>query len=209
MHIVAQFDREQETDPPEFAVPHETPRANVPRVTSGETSLGRVLESNAVSAFVTFILTIAVCGALYYAYQHWPRSQPKPVVKPVAVAAPVAQPTPPLPISASVPSPLSAVAPSKDTHPVRVALTASAPCWTRIVVDGKTQFAGLLTAGEQRTLEADTNVTIRAGNAGALALKLNGNDVPAIGPKGQIRTVTLTAAGAQVRTPTLDPVVDF
>ena len=95
------------------------------------------------------------------------------------------------------------------TGSVHVAVEASEACWARVTVDGKTLFTGTLAPGEPKQFDGTETVQIRAGNAGALAIKLNGNEVPTIGPKGQIRIVELTAAGAQVRTPTPDPVLDF
>lgn len=215
MHILAQFDHEQNASAPDFALP-DPGQSQVPRMPGPPPSLSKILGSNTLSAFVTFLLTIAVCGGAYYLYQRWPliqrsvHSAAQPTASVVAKTAP--QPAAPetKKETGQVPSPATApAAAAPDTSNVRVALTAIEPCWTRIIADGKTLFAGLLAAGEHKTVDANETVTIRAGNAGGLELKLNGDDVPPLGPKGQIRTITLTQAGAQVRTPTPEPVDDF
>ena len=84
-------------------------------------------------------------------------------------------------------------------------LRASEPCWTRVTADGKVRFAGLLAARDSRIVNALETIEVRAGNAGALEIQANGNEVPPIGPKGQIRTAVITQAGTQVRTPSPDP----
>ena len=88
---------------------------------------------------------------------------------------------------------------------VHVLLAASDRCWTRITADGKVLFEGVLNSGETRQVNAASVVDLRAGNAGALALKLNGSEIPPLGPKGQIRSVVLTSSGAHVLTPIPDP----
>jgi cytoskeletal protein RodZ len=212
--MVEQFDREQSIPAPEFAIPRrETHHIHVPPI--GDSRLGRLFDNNTVSAFVVFVLTLGVCAGAFAGFQYW-RSHttapvkiasagkakrnpepPPPKVETVAPAKAEATPT----NAAQLDSPAVAASGAK----VHVALSATEACWTRVTADGKILFAGLLAAGDSRLINATETVNVRAGNAGALAIKLNGNDVPPIGPKGQIRTVTLTLAGAQVRTPTPDP----
>jgi hypothetical protein len=52
-----------------------------------------------------------------------------------------------------------------------------------------------------KTVDAMGEVRLRTGNAGALQITLNGKPVGSAGPKGQIRTVTLTAQGIQILVP--------
>ena len=72
-----------------------------------------------------------------------------------------------------------------------------------ITADGKSQFVGDLQADETRAVQGQQRVKLIAGNAGALEILLNGRQVDAVGPKGQVRVVEFTTAGAHVvpRTP--------
>ena len=211
-----QFDAEQNLAEPAFVMPRS--RFKVPKM--GGPTISSSSESNTASAFMTFVLTIIVCAGIYYAYlflrnrtaQHAP--EPTPVaaaaatVPPKQAAQPASAPPPAIaqPVSTPVPALDAAPAPQPDASPVRVQISAADACWTRITADGKVLFAGMLNPGEKRDVAATAAVIIRAGNAGGISLKLNGNDVPAIGPKGQVRTITLTPAGAQVQAPEPDVV---
>ena len=201
--LAAQFAREQAPDVPEFLIAKTPPAPRVPRLS--ESRLRGVLDNNVLSAFTTFILTLLVCAGAYYAYQYFrthrvvtqaPTKVVAPARKaelpPVAVAAP--------PVAQPVAQPVAEPEPS--TAKIQADLTATEACWVRIVADGKPVFAGVLPAGESKSITADSVATVRAGNAAALSIKLNGKEIPSIGPKGQIRVVTLTPAGAQVRAPT-------
>jgi hypothetical protein len=50
-------------------------------------------------------------------------------------------------------------------------------------------------------VEAAGKIRVRVGNAGGLAVSLNGKPLGEIGPRGQIRTVELTSAGSEILTP--------
>lgn len=70
-------------------------------------------------------------------------------------------------------------------------ITVQDECWIRVVVDGKTEFEGLLTKGDQRKWVAKQQLTIRAGNAGGLLVLLNNDNKPkTLGKLGQVAEVT-------------------
>ncbi len=209
--MVHQFDREQPDSVPRFSVA-KRPSPAFSQPATGPV-FGGLFPNNAASAFTTFFLTLIVCGAAYYGFQYWRDWQMQKTATNTPVTAPATPPMKP-PVPAPLVSPVAA-ANSTPANPVpgapnvHVELTANDSCWARITVDGKMLFAGTLAAGDTKTLDASSEVTIRAGNAGAIGLKLNGNAVPALGPAGQIRSVTLTKAGAQVRMPSPEVVADF
>jgi cytoskeleton protein RodZ len=94
------------------------------------------------------------------------------------------------------------------SHPVHVEITANEGVWVRARADGKLLFEGTVEPGHSRSLDADSTVELRMGNAGGLTIALNGKPLsvegfPAgtIGPKGQIRTVQLTSGGFQIVSP--------
>ena len=103
-----------------------------------------------------------------------------PVVKQAPAAVPVA-PKPPDP------------APAPGGR--RIEVKALEPSWIGIHVDEKPTFAGVLAAGETKTIASAGTIRLRVGNAGGVEIAANGKPVGSIGRKGQVRTVELTAGG--------------
>jgi hypothetical protein len=58
--------------------------------------------------------------------------------------------------------------------------------WLRVVVDGKTQFEGVLAKGNNRTWEGQKNLKVRLGNAGGVILTYNDQLIGPIGKPGQV-----------------------
>jgi cytoskeletal protein RodZ len=202
--IVGQFDREQSVPEPSLPDTAERKRIHVPPMRRRKR-----VDSNVMPAFVTLVLTVVVTAAALYAYQYWKshRTVKTQMASRQAAAQPVTRKPATAPSAAPVKVNLPAAAlnsPQAATGAaaVRVQITARAACWTRITADGKVLFAGILNAGETRLVNAASEINLRAGNAAALAVQLNGNDVPPLGPEGQVRTVSLTPAGVHVIAPT-------
>lgn len=76
--------------------------------------------------------------------------------------------------------------PVNSGKPVRVGLTLTAQSWLRIVVDGKTEFEGVLPQGTQRTWEATKQVVVRAGDAGAVLVSHNEEKPQLMGEPGAV-----------------------
>jgi hypothetical protein len=87
---------------------------------------------------------------------------------------------------------------SNPKGPVQVAMTADEVVWVMVKTDGKISFSGTLEAQQTRTFDAAENVMVRLGNAGGVNIKLNGQPIGAVGPKGQVRTVQFTSGGFQI-----------
>ena len=68
-------------------------------------------------------------------------------------------------------------------------------CWVRVVVDDRTTDARELQPGEDIVLEAQRSIVVRAGDAGALSIELNGRVLPPLGLKGQVVERRFTAGG--------------
>ena len=129
-------------------------------------------------------------------------------------AAPVTALPPPAPVASASPShpnapvagtspshpnaPVAGASPSHPNAAVRVELTADEPVWVLAQCDGKYFFSGTLGAKESRTVEADSTVLLRLGNAGGVTITLNGKPVGPVGPKGQVRTVQFTSGGFEI-----------
>lgn len=126
-------------------------------------------------------------------------SASQPAAQREASAVPPATAVPP----ANAPPPQASL-PSNPNAPVRVQLTAAEPVWVLARSDGKYLFSGTLDANQSRTVEANSTVVLRLGNAGGVTITLNGKPIGSVGPKGQVRTVNLTAGGVQVVAPKPD-----
>jgi cytoskeleton protein RodZ len=131
--------------------------------------------------------------------------QPQPAVATTAggSAAPAAATAVPQPAAfqPGVPQPLVPDTEPAGTGAVQVELVASEPVWVSVQRDGRSIFQGELKANEIRTVAANTEVTLKLGNAGGVTILLNGKPIPPPGPKGQVRTVQLTSGGFQIVPP--------
>ena len=149
-----------------------------------------------------------------------PAAETKPVAPPPAVTPSVATPpvdTPAAPADtapgtapAMQPEPLAATPTTAASiattsapadAPVRVELHAIEVVWVAASADGTPRFQATLQPEQTRSVSAQSMVRLRVGNAGGLTVTLNGAAQPAIGPKGQVRTVVFTPSGMQVVMP--------
>jgi cytoskeleton protein RodZ len=136
-------------------------------------------------------------------------AQTEPPPRPAAEASPVTPPParisastePPANPAATPPAGVAAGAAAGAGGPVKVAVTAGEPVWVLARADGKFSFSGTLEANETRTVEAESSVLLRLGNAGGVTITLNGKPIGEVGPKGQVRTVQLTSGGFQIVAP--------
>ena len=82
---------------------------------------------------------------------------------------------------------------TKISKPVRIDVNLKESSWVRVVVDGKTQFEGVLPEGTQRTWVAQEQLTVRAGNAGGVVVTFNQEEAKQMGNPGQVEEVTFAA----------------
>jgi cytoskeleton protein RodZ len=172
------------------------------------------LRSNSLTvASVWVVIALLGCGGVYYFARSSPASAPaKPPQQaaPSVAAAPVPAPVK-VPESPAAPAPPNALpaTPSIGAGSLQVVLNASEKSWVSIHVDGKLLFSGILQPNDRREIKAEEKVKVVAGNAGGIYISLNGKNIEALGPRGQVRTVEFTRAGAQVvsRTPKPGPLL--
>ncbi|HVH76439.1 MAG TPA: DUF4115 domain-containing protein, partial [Stellaceae bacterium] len=129
---------------------------------------------------------------------------PPPAVTPPAVPAPAAAPpgatasaakpavgTPPAEIAAASPPP--AKAPAADSPPAgadasRILIRATADSWIEVKdAAGAVLYTRVLKAGDSYPVPDKPGVTMDTGNAGGLALSLDGKPLPALGGQGVVR----------------------
>ncbi|MBW4448394.1 MAG: DUF4115 domain-containing protein [Spirirestis rafaelensis WJT71-NPBG6] len=76
---------------------------------------------------------------------------------------------------------------------VQIGVTLKEKSWIRVVADGKTQFEGELPQGTQRTWKAQDQLTVKAGNAGAVLVSVNKEQAKPMGDVGKVKEVIVAA----------------
>ena len=71
------------------------------------------------------------------------------------------------------------------------------PAWVRVTSDSRTVFEEIAEPGYSQTFEARRAIGIEAGNAGAVSIRVNGQDAGPLGEPGEIvdKSYTLKSAG--------------
>jgi cytoskeletal protein RodZ len=102
-----------------------------------------------------------------------------------------------------LPSPPSSAAPSADrvypppelnnatslgqSETLTLTLSAEQSCWVSVEVDGEVVLDRVLSRGETRTLEAESEIVLSVGNAGGLSFKVNDQPGVPLGHSGEVR----------------------
>ena len=73
--------------------------------------------------------------------------------------------------------------------------------WLSVSIDGEVTTQGLLTASTEKSVRAQKELTIKAGNIGALDFEFNGKKLPAQGGYGEVKTLAFDANGLQPHAP--------
>ncbi|AFZ23478.1 hypothetical protein Cylst_1176 [Cylindrospermum stagnale PCC 7417] len=89
--------------------------------------------------------------------------------------------------SLAVPSPSST-----DISTVKVTLELQGRSQLQVKADGKTEFEGILTKGERKSWTAKRHLTVSSGNAGAVLVSVNQQQLKPLGGEGEVKVVTYT-----------------
>jgi cytoskeletal protein RodZ len=109
---------------------------------------------------------------------------------------PVARASSPARAAASAAArPVESAAPSADPAAAGRSLVVrtSQRSWLRVEVDGRAQAEGIFPAGTEKTFHG-RQVEVRAGNAAGVSVVLNGKDLGALGPAGEVVDRTFNLA---------------
>ncbi|HAG06996.1 MAG: Transcriptional regulator, XRE family [Clostridia bacterium 62_21] len=68
-------------------------------------------------------------------------------------------------------------------------------CWTQVVVDGEPAFQGMLTGGDVQVFQGRERIWIKLGNAGAVRVEYNGQEIGYLGKTGDVITHEFQATG--------------
>jgi cytoskeletal protein RodZ len=155
-------------------------------------------KSNSLTAAAVWVvLALVGSGGVYYLSKNYPFGSTSKQAESASTKTDQSFPLDAKPIV--TPASISTAAPPPiGSGSLQVVLNASDTSWVSVTVDGKVLFSGILKPNERREINAAESVKVIAGNAGGLDISLNGKTIEALGPKGQVRTVELTRAGAQV-----------
>jgi hypothetical protein len=95
----------------------------------------------------------------------------------------------------STPLSQDSLSPNPRTGRFVVLIKAREDSWLSVSIDGEVTTQGLLTASTEKSVRAQKELTIKAGNIGALDLEFNGKKLPAQGGYGEVKTLTFDANG--------------
>jgi cytoskeletal protein RodZ len=156
-------------------------------------TLGRRLLGDTWLRLLVWLLATGAAGG--YLYHSWANEVLPPASTAAAAGAPKisAPEKPPAPVMA--PPEVQESVPPPAVH---VALTASEPVWLSIKSDGTPAYTGTLETQETRQFDASRQMTVLVGNAGGLAVSVNGKPFGRIGDQGQVRVLDLTPEGGHV-----------
>ena len=153
---------------------------------------------------VGFIVLIAVVGGsvALLSYINAPAKEPPEVSQ----QAPAQAPAP----AAHTAAPAAPAADDKTkpaAQEVQVSMRLTDHCWAEVQVDGKTVFEGMLEKGKTEHWKGKETVILRAGNAGAVELTVNGKNLGKLGNKGEVveRRFTKDTKDAQAVQNTKNP----
>jgi hypothetical protein len=174
------------TASPQPAAPAATPRRAAPVAVSSKPRplIRRLLGPASFAAAAAVIVSVAVMA--------WPRlSGDRPVQAPADKPAKSAARKSSAAAASSQKTTRKSERPAENlTIPpggMLLAIHATSPCWIKLTI-GERIETRLLTPGETLTRQSRGDVLLRAGNAAALEVSVNGLALPPLGPEGAVVT---------------------
>jgi cytoskeleton protein RodZ len=139
-----------------------------------------------------------------------PPSDSAPAPAPAAQPSQPAVPPPSSVQSTQTPAATAAVSKPEELPPptpqpgrFAVVIKAREDSWLSVSIDGEVSTQGTLSASGEKSVHAAREITVRAGNVGALDFEFNGRKLPPQGGYGEVKTLTFDANG--LRPPALKP----
>ena len=140
---------------------------------------------------LTLALVGVAVGALLFFFGIWgvPSGTPTPA-EPATAIEPDPVPPPRLDRSVRVdpPTPIDPV----PQAPLTIVLSPAGDCWVSLRLDGESALRRVMHAGERVAYEADDEIVLNVGDAGAFAFTINQLDGRSLGASGEVVTVTIT-----------------
>lgn len=142
------------------------------------------------------VVAYAAVGALVIAGGRW-AMQPRGEQGAVGTSGAVV-PAAPTPV-ADATQPSSVAKPTTTPSVIRVNLEAQRPVWVTAVVDGERAVYRTLEPGERVGLNGTREISLRAGDAGALLWQVNGRPAAPMGQAGEVRTVRVSIEDVRMK----------
>jgi cytoskeleton protein RodZ len=150
-----------------------------------------------LNLLVALLLLAAVVGSLYYvglgAQSAGEDPEPQPPAQEDAAENP--QPraggAPPEADNGAPDRPRPAAAPEPETLSVVVSVDGD-PSWLSVLADGRLAYEQIAQPGFSQSFEAKREVSIKTGNAGAVGVAVNGQDLGKLGESGEVLTRDFT-----------------
>ena len=140
---------------------------------------------------LTLALVAVAVGALlfFFGIRGVPSGTRTPV-EPATAIEPDPAPPPRLDRSARVdpPPPIDPV----PQAPLTIVLSPAGDCWVSLRLDGEWALQRVMHAGERVAYEADDEIVLNVGDAGAFAFAINQQRGRSLGASGEVVTVTIT-----------------
>jgi hypothetical protein len=91
--------------------------------------------------------------------------------------------------------------PPMNRDPLQVYIVARQRAWLRVVIDGKVAFLGRTVPGNAYAFSGSQRVELSTGNASALQVFFNQNDLGILGIAGEVSNLVFTMQGIATPTP--------
>ena len=121
----------------------------------------------------------------------------QPTVAPPASAPSTQTPVPNPPASTAGPT----LSPTPLVGRFTVRIKAREDSWLSVSIDGEVSTHGMLSAPAEKSVRAAREITVKAGNIGALDFEFNSQKLPAQGGYGEVKTLTFDANGLRPPAP--------
>jgi cytoskeleton protein RodZ len=162
----------------------------------GRNEKRRVSGSTILGLLLAVLMLAAIVGYLYYvglgaqsAEQSPEAPQPPSQSEEQAAGAPNGGP------NGGAPARGDDAAAPPETLTVVVSVEGD-PSWLSVVADGRLVYEQIAEPGFTQTFEAERAVSIKTGNAGAVAVEVNGQDLGRLGESGEVLTRDFTLKSA-------------
>ncbi len=110
-------------------------------------------------------------------------------------------------VDATPEEPTPIFTPLAEIYPINILIIPSRQAWAQVTVDDEIVFEGRLVAGNAYDYSGEESIEIRTGNAGALQIYFNQEDVGSAGLIGQVADLIFTEDGLLLPTPTITPTI--
>jgi len=95
--------------------------------------------------------------------------------------------------------------PAENDNPINIVIVPLQQVWVRVFSDSEVVYEGRLLPGNAYDYSGEEKVEILTGNAGALQLYFNDQDLGSLGLMGQVANLIITREGLILPTPTYTP----